>query len=91
MCLCRLRELGSALAECSSLAELRMRQDALQKLPQELSSNKRLKIIEAGANEIAAFQQVQVYLASKICTRAQDAMITQRWCYKLLFFMLQVR
>jgi len=57
---CRLQQLGSALSECSSLAELRVSHNALQSLPQELSRNKRLKIIEAGANQIDNFEEVQV-------------------------------
>ena len=56
----RLQQLGSALSECSSLAELRVSHNALQSLPQELSRNKRLKIIEAGANQIDNFKEVQV-------------------------------
>ena len=60
MLVCRLQQLGSALSECSSLAELRVSHNALQSLPQELSRNKRLKIIEAGANQIDNFEDVQV-------------------------------
>lgn len=60
MLLFRLQQLGSALSECSSLAELRVSHNALQSLPQELSRNKRLKIIEAGANQIDNFEEVQV-------------------------------
>jgi hypothetical protein len=60
MLVCRLQQLGSALSECSSLAELRVSHNALQSLPQELSRNKRLKIIEAGANQIDNFEEVQV-------------------------------
>ncbi|KAL0046726.1 hypothetical protein WJX82_008424 [Trebouxia sp. C0006] len=56
----KLQQLGSALSECSSLAELRVSHNALQSLPQELSRNKRLKIIEAGANQIDNFEEVQV-------------------------------
>lgn len=56
----RLQQLGSALSDCSSLAELRVSHNALQSLPQELSRNKRLKIIEAGANQIDNFEEVQV-------------------------------
>ena len=57
---CRLSEVGSALSECSSLAELRISHNALTSLPQDLIKNSRLKIIEVGANQIADFQQVQV-------------------------------
>ncbi|KAL0036903.1 hypothetical protein WJX77_004420 [Trebouxia sp. C0004] len=56
----RLQQLGSALSECSSLAELRVSHNAVQSLPQELSRNRRLKIIEAGANQIGNFEEVQV-------------------------------
>lgn len=57
---CRLSDVGSALSECSSLAELRVSHNALASLPQDLSRNPRLKIIEAGGNQIANFQQIQV-------------------------------
>ena len=60
MSLRRLQQLGSALNECSSLAELQVSHNALQSLPQELSRNKLLKIIEAGANQINNFEKVQV-------------------------------
>lgn len=56
----KLSDVGSALAECSSLAELRVSHNALTSLPQDLRRNARLKIIEAGGNQIAEFQQVQV-------------------------------
>ena len=56
----RMSQLGSALSNCSSLAELRVSHNALRGLPIDLSRNLRLKIIEAGANQIADFQQVQV-------------------------------
>ena len=58
---CRLKHLGTALSECQSLAELRVSNNALQSLPAELSSNKRLKIIEAGSNNIMDITQVQVH------------------------------
>ena len=61
VCPCRLQQLGLGLSECSSLAELRVSHNSLQSLPQALSSNKRLKIIEAGANQIDDFDDIQVH------------------------------
>lgn len=58
--MCRLSDVGSALSECSSLTELRVSHNTLASLPQDLSRNPRLKIIEAGGNQIANFQQIQV-------------------------------
>ena len=57
---CRLKHLGTALRECQSLAELRVSNNALQSLPAELSSNKRLKIVEAGSNNVMDIKEVQV-------------------------------
>ena len=56
----RLKQLGSALSEASSLAELRVSYNELSSLPQELARNVRLKIVEVGNNPISAFTEIQV-------------------------------
>ena len=56
----RLKQLGSALSEASSLAELRVSYNELSSLPQELARNVRLKIVEVGNNPISAFPDIKV-------------------------------
>ncbi len=47
-------------ADCSSLAELRVRHNELEGLPQELSSNTRLRMLDAGANRMSSENAVMV-------------------------------
>ena len=72
----RLSDVGSALSECTSLAELRVSHNTLASLPQDLSSNPRLKIIEAAANQIAKFQDIQVSFPYNFVTSFSVMMLT---------------
>ena len=47
-------------ADCSSLAELRVGHNDLAGLPQELSSNTRLRMLDAGSNRISSETAVMV-------------------------------
>ena len=58
--LCRLKQLGTALSEASSLAELRASYNQLTGLPRSLAKNVRLKIVEVGNNPISDFDDIKV-------------------------------
>lgn len=55
-----LAELGGALKGCAQLQELRLNHNRLRCLPPELASNTRLRILDAGGNPIASFEDIQV-------------------------------